>query len=201
MIQNNSLYVRFAVLNYVSAGGVWRNVAVPSRLYHQPSKSKPLNGLRISIKDTFHLAGVQTTMASRAYMELYGADSESANYVNLLVELGAIIVGKSKISPFASFDSPTDQWVDFISPTNPRGDRYQSPAISSSGAAASLAGYLWLDFAMGTDSMPHICISFTWWLTIPAIGSVRAPAAANGLFCLRPSHNTTSMSGIQPGCS
>ncbi|CAF9916091.1 MAG: hypothetical protein HETSPECPRED_002755 [Heterodermia speciosa] len=81
---------------------------------------------------------------------------------------------------FASSDEPPDQWIDDIRPTNPRGDQYQSPSSSSSGAAATLAGYSWLDQSIGADTG----------------GSIRAPATANGLFSLRPSWNTTSMDGI-----
>ena len=191
---------RFSVLDSMSPGGVWRHVAVPSRLYFQKSQEKPLNGLRIAIKDNFHVSCIQTTMSSRAYMEIYGPDLESANYVKLLPKLGGIIVGKSKSSPFVSFNELTDQWIDFISPTNPRGDRYQSPTISSSGSAAALAGYEWLDFSIGTNSKFRRYYKGDFQLIVTPIGSVRAPAAANGLFSLRPSHNSTSLEGLQPGC-
>jgi Asp-tRNA(Asn)/Glu-tRNA(Gln) amidotransferase A subunit family amidase len=90
-------------------------------------------------------------MMSRAYTELNDADEKNANYVNKLIKLGAIVIGKTKMTAFASSDEPTDQWVDFHCPTNPRGDRYQSPSGSSSGAAASLAGYPWLDYAIAGD--------------------------------------------------
>ncbi|KAF4496823.1 Amidase signature domain [Fusarium agapanthi] len=80
----------------------------------------------------------------------------------------------------ASPEEPTDQWVDFHCPVNPRGDGYQSPSSSSTGAATSLAGYEWLDSSIAGDSA----------------GSVRAPAPRNGLFSLRPSFGSTSMNGI-----
>lgn len=53
---------------------------------------------------------------------------------------------------FATAESPTDQWVDFHCPFNPRGDGYLKPGGSSTGAGAALAGYEWLDFSVGTDS-------------------------------------------------
>lgn len=136
----------------MSAGGIWKQVAVPSRLYSKPSSSKPLAGARIALKDCFDLAGIQTTMMSRPYSELYGTVNESAIYVQKLMDLGAIIVGKTKMTAFASSDEPTDQWIDFHCPTNPRGDTYQSPSGSSTGAAAALAGYPWLDYSIGVDS-------------------------------------------------
>ena len=91
-------------------------------------------------------------MTSRSFTELYPVESETAEYVVKLIELGAIIVGKSKMCSFAAGQDPTDQWIDFHSPFNPRGDSYQKPGSSSSGAAASLAGYTWLDYSIGTDS-------------------------------------------------
>ncbi|KAH8759977.1 amidase signature domain-containing protein [Diaporthe sp. PMI_573] len=84
------------------------------------------------------------------------------------------------MTQFASSDEPTDQWIDFHCYVNPRGDKYQSPSGSSSGAAASLACYHWLDFSIAGDSA----------------GSIRAPATCNGLYSIRPSVGSTSMKGI-----
>ena len=108
--------------------------------------------MRFGLKDCFNLAGVRTTLSSRAFTELYEPETENAEYVKKLLSLGAVIVGKTKMTNFASSDEPTDQWIDFMCPTNPRGDRYQSPSGSSTGAAAALAGYSWLDYSIGADS-------------------------------------------------
>jgi hypothetical protein len=43
-------------------------------------------------------------------------------------------------------------WVDSQCSFNCRGDGYQDPGISSTGSAAALAAYEWLDVAIGTDS-------------------------------------------------
>jgi Asp-tRNA(Asn)/Glu-tRNA(Gln) amidotransferase A subunit family amidase len=125
---------------------------VPSRLYHKATNSTPLGGLRFTVKDTFDVAGIKTTLSRRAYAELYPPRAESADFVEKLLSLGAIIVGKTKTTSSASADEPTDQWIDFHCPRNPRGYQYQSPSGSSTGAAASLAGYPWLDSAIGGDS-------------------------------------------------
>jgi Asp-tRNA(Asn)/Glu-tRNA(Gln) amidotransferase A subunit family amidase len=131
----------FCALSSLSHNGLWRQVAVPSRLYHKATDNTPLGGLRFTVKDTFDIAGIKTTSSSRAYSELYPPRAESADFVKKLVSLGAVIVGKTKTTSFASADEPTDQWIDFHCPRNQRGDRYQSPSGSSAGAAASLAGY------------------------------------------------------------
>ncbi|KAK2603985.1 MutS protein msh4 [Conoideocrella luteorostrata] len=171
---------KYSVLPSLSPKGLWKNIAVPSRLYAAQVPEKPLAGSRIGIKDIFRLEGTQLTMMSRPWTELYGLDDESAEYTKKLIELGAVIVGKTKMTSFASPEEPTDQWVDFHCPVNPRGDRYQSPSSSSTGAGTALAGYGWLDFSIAGDSA----------------GSVRAPAPCSGLFSLRPSFGSTYMNGI-----
>ncbi|KIW29218.1 uncharacterized protein PV07_05045 [Cladophialophora immunda] len=142
---------RYSSLTSLGHSGLWKNIAVPSRLYAKPTPEKPLAGARMGLKDIFRLQGTQLTMMSRPWTELYGPDEESADYTKKLIDLGAVIVGKTKMTSFASPEEPTDQWVDFHCPVNPRGDRYQSPSSSSTGAGTSLAGYDWLDFSIAGD--------------------------------------------------
>ncbi|TAQ90720.1 hypothetical protein B7494_g1006 [Chlorociboria aeruginascens] len=99
----------FDALTLVDDGGIWRNIAVPSRLYTEFSSERPLAGARLSIKDIFRLKGVKSTMVSRAFTALYEPEQESGDYVTKLLGLGAIIVGKTKMTQFASSDEPTDQ--------------------------------------------------------------------------------------------
>lgn len=72
--------------------------------------------------------------------------------------------------------------VDYHSPFNPRGDGYQDPSSSSSGAGASIASYPWLDIALGSDTG----------------GSIRGPSEVQGLYGNRPSHGSVSLSGVMP---
>lgn len=113
-------------MNLVDDDGIWRTIAVPSRLYSKYSPNRPLAGARLCLKDIFRLKGVKTTMMSRAFTALHEPEHESADYVTKLLDLGAVIVGKTKMTQFASSDEPTDQWIDFHCPFNPRGDMYQS---------------------------------------------------------------------------
>jgi Asp-tRNA(Asn)/Glu-tRNA(Gln) amidotransferase A subunit family amidase len=142
---------RFRALNALSPGGVFKSIPVPSRLYHRhPSPEKPLSGVRLSISDTVSLQGTQTTLSSRAWTALHpDPATSSAEYARRLIELGAVIVGKTKISQFAA----GGEWVDASAPWNPRADQYQRPSISSAGAAVAVAGYEWLQHAIGEDRM------------------------------------------------
>lgn len=142
----------FSVLQAALHKGTFKSIAVPNRLYAAPNKEKPLAGARISIKGNYDLEGIRTTMMNRAYNELYPPRASSADFAIKLTQLGAIIVGKTKMSAFTSAEEPTDQWVDYHCPFNPRGDMYQTPSCSSAGAGASLAGYPWLDHSIGSDS-------------------------------------------------
>jgi Asp-tRNA(Asn)/Glu-tRNA(Gln) amidotransferase A subunit family amidase len=60
------------------------------------------------VRDIFDIAGVKPTLSSRAYSELYGPQQKRADYVEKLLCMGAIVVGKTKTTSFASSDEPTD---------------------------------------------------------------------------------------------
>jgi hypothetical protein len=58
--------------------------------------------LRVAIKDNIDIAGVKTFASSRAYGELYGIASTSAPAIQKLLDLGAVIVGKTGMSQFTA---------------------------------------------------------------------------------------------------
>lgn len=127
-------------------------IPVPSRLHYPTSPDKPLNGVRVTVKDIIDLKGVKTTCQSRSYERLYGACKKTAPIVSGLVSLGAVVLGKTKCTQFASSDQPTADWVDYHCPWNPRGDGYLTPRGSSTGTSVALAGYDWIDIGIGSDS-------------------------------------------------
>ncbi|KAK0664263.1 Amidase 1 [Lasiodiplodia hormozganensis] len=159
-----------------------RSIAVPSRLYTTPSASQPLAGLRFAVKDIFHVKGVKTSGGSRAYYSTYGVQNTTAPSVQRLLDLGAVLVGKTGTAQFANGDRPTADWVDVHCPFNPRGDGYQQPSGSSTGSAVAVAAYAWLDAAVGSDTG----------------GSMRSPARLNGVFGNRPSTGAVSMDSVLP---
>ena len=125
----------------------------------------------MSVKDNIDIAGVKTALASRAWEELYPAKETTAPALDRLLDLGAIVVGKSKLSQFAEVETPTADWVDVHGPFNTRGDGYLNPEGSTSGGAAALAAYGWLDVSVGTDSKSESVLSedipdltqCSWW--------------------------------------
>lgn len=141
----------FQPLHVAAYSGLYPVVAVPSRLYTPPSASKPLNGLRVIIKDIFHLKGVHTTAGSRSYTRLYEPQSETCEVVRRMINQGVVVVGKTKLGAYAGSEVPPEKTIDYFAPWNPRGDGYQGPSGSSSGAGSSIASYSWLDLALGTD--------------------------------------------------
>lgn len=128
-------------------------VAVPSRLYFTPSKELPLAGLRLSVKDVFHLKGVTTTHGNRAYARLYGEQHVNSAAVQDAIDKGAIIVGKAKTAEFAGSQEVECDWADYACPFNPRADGYLRSSGSSTGSASGVASYPWLDGSLGSDGI------------------------------------------------
>ncbi|KAE8166944.1 amidase signature domain-containing protein [Aspergillus tamarii] len=166
----------------VTENAMTKDVAVPSRLYYTPTSEKPLAGLRLGVKDIYHVKGLKTSGGSRSYYYLYGTQNDTAPSIQRLLDLGAVFVGKTGTVQFANGDRPTADWVDFHCPFNPRGDGYQTPSGSSSGSGAAIAAYDWLDLTVGSDTG----------------GSMRSPAAVQGVYGNRPSTGAISLDYVLP---
>jgi len=95
-----------------------------SRLHARPSENAPLAGLRIGVKDVIDVAGYPTGASNRAFKSFYPVKDISASIVQRLVDLGAVVVGKTKSTQFALGEEPTADWVDEFCPFNLRGDGY-----------------------------------------------------------------------------
>jgi hypothetical protein len=182
-------------LQYSAFTGSEAAVAVPSRLYFKPTPWKPLNGRRIAIKDNIDLGGVVTGLGNRAYAELYGERSESAKLIQIFIEKGAFVVGKTKLSAFAGSEVPPTQCIDYFPPWNARGDGYQGPSGSSSGAASAAGGYSWLDHSIGTDSkhlIPRVLVLTAWFSFLSSLVPAHASDTSN------PTRQPPGAYGFQP---
>ncbi|KAK5091739.1 hypothetical protein LTR05_001924 [Lithohypha guttulata] len=154
-------------------------VPIPSKLYFPKLESKPLNGIRVAVKDSIALKGLPTSFGSKAWLETYPAEIATAPCIQKLMDAGAVIVGKVKSTEFAEGLHPSD-WIDTTCPFNPRGDGQQSASSSSAGSASAVAAYDWLDVSVGTDTG----------------GSIRHPAAVSGLYGQRPTHGRVDLAGV-----
>ncbi|KAI1425329.1 amidase signature enzyme [Xylaria sp. FL1777] len=152
-------------------------IAVPAR-----SAENAVGGqyrLRIAVKDLYRVKGLKTSLNNLSYYDVSDESPVSASVVQSLIQDGAHILGITKLSSMIAREEPMDA-VDFQTAFNPRGDGYQSPAGSSSGSAAAVASYSWLDCALGSDTS----------------GSGRRPAMVNGVWQFRPSHALVNLDGM-----
>lgn len=117
-----------------------------------------LSGLRVAVKDNFHIRGTKTSVGNRAFFEAYPEQDTTADVVLRLQEAGASIVGKTHLSSFAMKEHPM-QSVDYQAPFNPWGDAYQITGGSSGGSAAAIAAYECVDIAICSDSAYPVTLS------------------------------------------
>ncbi|WP_228767053.1 allophanate hydrolase [Thiomicrorhabdus heinhorstiae] len=145
------------------------------KLDQSDPQSLPLWGVPFVIKDNIDLAGISTTAACKEYSYM---PENSATVVELLIEAGAIPIGKANMDQFAT------GLVGTRSPYGVCHNAFDFEMISggsSSGSAVSLALNL-CSFSLGTDTA----------------GSGRVPAAFNNLVGLKPSKGLLSSSGLVP---
>ncbi|ESK94093.1 amidase family protein [Moniliophthora roreri MCA 2997] len=167
----------------------YQYIPIPSRLPYfsgfgsnSPFPISLLSGRRVAIKDIFDMQGLPTSAGSRAYLEMTGGPAvETSLALEKLFALGVIPVGKTHTSQFAHGASPWE-FQDFSYPWNPRGDGLLTAVASSSGSACAIAGYEWLDLAVGSDTR----------------GSVRKPASLVGAYGIRPSFGSMDLRGVVP---
>ena len=137
----------------------------------------PLYGVPFAVKDNIDVAGVPTTAACPEYA--YTPD-ESAPSVALLLDAGAVFVGKTNLDQFAL------GLVGVRSPYGVARNPFHAdyiPGGSSSGSAVAVASGL-VSFALGTDTA----------------GSGRVPAGFNNIVGLKPSRGLVSARGVVPAC-
>ncbi|KAI1344417.1 amidase signature enzyme [Xylariaceae sp. FL0016] len=138
----------------------------------------PLYGIPFAVKDSFDVEGIETTAGCPAYS--YVATSTSPLIASLL-KAGALLLGKTNMDQLAT--GLTGCRSAYGTPTSVYGDGKYIAGGSSSGSAVAVAANL-VSFALGTDTA----------------GSIRAPAAFNGIFGYKPTKGTLSARGMVPAC-
>jgi len=138
----------------------------------------PLDGVIVTIKDLFDVAGEPTRAGSQVLAEEAAPAGADAAVVQRLRAAGAVIVAKTNMTEFAF--SGIGANPHFGTPGNPC-DRARVPGGSSSGAGVAVADGL-CDIGIGTDTG----------------GSVRIPAALCGVVGWKPSRQRVPTDGAFP---
>ncbi len=137
----------------------------------------PLDGVILSIKDLFDVAGEPTRAGSVILADAPPARGD-APVVKRLRDAGAVIVAKTNMSEFAFTGVGVNPH--FGTPGNPA-DRRRVPGGSSSGAAVAVADEM-CEIAIGSDTG----------------GSTRIPAALCGLVGYKPTKSRVPTTGAFP---
>ena len=130
----------------------------------------PLHGIPLGIKDIFDVRDLPTAAGYKPWQQSIAR--QDATVVERLRQAGAVFVGKTVTTQFASFDPPVTR--------NPwRHDR--TPGGSSSGSAAAVA-----------------CGMCLGALASQTGGSITRPASYCGVAGIKPSYNRVSCAGVVP---
>ncbi|MFT4862146.1 MAG: allophanate hydrolase [Pseudohongiellaceae bacterium] len=146
-------------------------------LERKPIDATPLWGIPFAIKDNIDLKQVTTSAGCEAFAYL---PQESATVVALLIEAGAIPLGKTNLDQFATGLVGTRSV--FGEGKNVFNPDYISGGSSAGSAIATALGQV--TFALGTDTA----------------GSGRVPAAFNNLIGHKPTKGLLSTEGVVPAC-
>ena len=138
----------------------------------------PLDGVIVSIKDLFDVAGEPTRAGSKILAEEAAPAAADAAIVRRLRAGGAVIVAKTNMTEFAFSGIGVNPH--FGTPGNPH-DRTRVPGGSSAGAPVAVADGM-CEISIGSDTG----------------GSVRIPASLCGLVGFKPSRQRVPTDGAFP---
>ncbi len=140
------------------------------------NREDPLLGMVIAVKDNIDVLGFATTAGSKGLRS--NRPTADATVVNRLRKRGVIFVGKTNLDTFAR---GVRSLSEVRGQTANAWDANRSAGGSSGGSAVAVATEM-VDAALGTDTC----------------GSLRYPAAYNGIYSLRPTRGALSRHGVVP---
>lgn len=154
-------------------------LAAAKKLEQQDPQQLPLYGIPFAIKDNIDVAGLPTTAACPCFSYL---PQQTAFAVQLLLNAGAVLIGKTNMDQFATGLTGARSPEPYGICKNSLNPDYISGG-SSSGSAVAVALDI-VSFALGTDTA----------------SSGRVPAAFNNIVGLKPTRGLISCSGVLPAC-
>lgn len=144
----------------------------------QKGPRSPLHGVPVLLKDNYNTSDMPTTGGSITLAD--SVPSKDAYTVKRLRDMGAIILGKANLSEYAT---PAGRGAySSINDVTKNPHRLESDPGGSSGGSGASAAANFATVTMGTDTG----------------GSIRGPAASNGVVGIRPTYGLVSRSGIIP---
>jgi aspartyl-tRNA(Asn)/glutamyl-tRNA(Gln) amidotransferase subunit A len=155
---------------YLDREGAREQAARLTAELKQNSSRGPLHGIPVGIKDIIDVFDMPTGCGSKRWAQSYAR--RDATCVERLRRAGAIILGKTVTTAYASFDPSVTR-----NPWNL--DR--TPGGSSSGSAAAVA-----------------CGMCLGALASQTGGSITRPASYCGVYSLKPTHGRVSADGVLP---
>ncbi|KAL4787537.1 amidase signature domain-containing protein [Aspergillus varians] len=147
----SSIWKSFEQLEVKCCDDQFFSVALPLRIKSSATTDSPIVGWRVVVKDNAHLQGIKTSVGNRAFHNTYPPQPETAKCIQLLLDQGVVIAGKTKMNSFGNLEKLLE-YIDYQAPCSPRADGYQSTWGSSSGSSVAVAAYDLVDIAIGTDS-------------------------------------------------
>jgi allophanate hydrolase len=150
--------------------------AVEQRL--AAGESLPLAGLMVAVKDNIDIAGLPTTAACPEFAYV---PATTAAAVERLSGAGAVVLGKTNLDQFGSGLVGTRSPYGAV--RNSRDPDLVAGGSSSGSAVAVALGIA--DIGIGTDTA----------------GSVRVPAALNGIVAIKPTLGIVPTHGVVPACA
>ncbi|EAW07383.1 putative general amidase [Aspergillus clavatus NRRL 1] len=137
----------------------------------------PLHGLPVSVKDSFHVHGVDASIGLAALA--HQPSAADAPLVALLTSLGAIVLAKTNVpQTLGALDSANNLFGRTLNPLN-----RQLTAGGSSGGEGVLVAMRGVMVGFGTDIG----------------GSIRVPALCNGVYGFKPSVGRVPYGGQESG--
>lgn len=168
-----------AIFTRVTAGRALTEAREASRRIRAGRARGPLDGVPLAWKDLFDLEGLATTAGSKILASAAPAAADAA-VVARLKSAGMVSVGRVNMTEFAF--SGLGLNPHYGTPANPHSpDEPRIPGGSSSGSAVAVASGL-VPVSIGTDTG----------------GSVRIPAAFNGIVGFKATRGRHPMEGVYP---